>query len=211
MVVRTKTVIALVAGVVFVALSAWGLIAGPDLRTVFALLFLFTVAQTVAVVTAAGIFGSWTSHWALRGLRACVMIWCTISTLFILISTYSRYGNHGFLGWARDTDWELESTAKFGLTVGDLLLVAIFVLIQLLTLSVLASYNGACTFGSPNPRLKLPGLRVLFGNGRKTFQGSLRLYSGGKPGSLAVSRWAAQNTRWQRVPANFRKPRSTRR
>ncbi len=48
----------------------------------------------------------------------------------IVLSTWLRYRNHGFLGWARDDYWELETTVAFGVTIGDLAISAFVISTQ---------------------------------------------------------------------------------
>jgi hypothetical protein len=65
------------------------------------------------------------------------MSWCVLSAVVAGLVTLGSYFQHGYLGLMRDTDFELETTARFGVTLGDLAFVGLFVLIQLTTMIVL--------------------------------------------------------------------------
>ena len=70
-----------------------------------------------------------------RWLRISAMAWCVFSALSVILLMLERFSNHGFLGLSREPF--LESTARFGLTAGDLAFTLLVVVTETLSFAVL--------------------------------------------------------------------------
>jgi hypothetical protein len=122
---------------VLAALVVWALIDERESVVFFGIVLLMTVGQAVTLLPVAARGTSQAGGMALRSLRLVVVSWCVISIVVVGVVTLTSYRNHGFLGLARDTYLELETTGRFGVTVMDLAFVGLFVLMQLVTVAIL--------------------------------------------------------------------------
>ena len=101
------------------------------------IIFAFMSVQVVALTLIGRVSPGTPRRALIFLLTKTALLWALATAIFFAFGTWSRYANHGFLGWERDGWFETETTMSFGVTVIDLAFVALILTMQTLTCRVL--------------------------------------------------------------------------